>query len=137
MTEVLGRNQGPTKLNRCKIDNFDLADGLRGNNRLKSLILRLSNNLEEVLTIAGALEENKGLVVSQWRTVPWFWDEPFSLPVPIQIALGCYYRGIRKLPFLDDYEPPCGWYCLYYCKCCCCRYGYRYSGCFYNWCLCC
>jgi hypothetical protein len=66
LTEVLGRNQGPTKLDRCHIDNIVLANGLRGNSRLKSLKPRRSNNYEvgnrEVLAIAGALKENKGLV---------------------------------------------------------------------------
>jgi hypothetical protein len=33
LAEVLGRNQGPTKLNDCDIDNFVLANGLRGNSR--------------------------------------------------------------------------------------------------------
>jgi hypothetical protein len=63
---VLGRNQGPTKLDRCDIDNFVLANGLRGNSRLKSLRPRLSDNPDignrQVLAIASALRENKGLV---------------------------------------------------------------------------
>jgi hypothetical protein len=63
---VLGRDQGPTKLDRCEIDNFVLANGLRGNSRLKSWIPRFSNIPEvgnrEVLAIAGAVKENKGLV---------------------------------------------------------------------------
>jgi hypothetical protein len=66
LAEVLGRNQGPTKLDSCDIDNFVLANGLRGNSRLKSLTLRLSDNWgiakQELLEIAGALKENKGLV---------------------------------------------------------------------------
>jgi hypothetical protein len=66
LTEVLGRNQGPTKLDCCFIDNSVLADGLRGNSRLRSLNLCLSENPEvghrERLAIAGALRENKGLV---------------------------------------------------------------------------
>jgi hypothetical protein len=65
MAEVLGRNQGPTKLDRCTIDNVVLADGLRGNSRLKSLSPVLSSHhasQEEVFAIAGALKENKGLV---------------------------------------------------------------------------
>jgi hypothetical protein len=66
LAQVLGRNQGPTKLDYCYIDNFALADGLRGNSRLKSLRPRLSINPEdgnqELLAIAGALEENTGLV---------------------------------------------------------------------------
>jgi hypothetical protein len=37
LAEVLGCNQGPTKLDLCSIDNVVLADGLRGNSRLKSL----------------------------------------------------------------------------------------------------
>jgi hypothetical protein len=66
LAEVLGRNQGPTKLDRCEIDNFVLADGLRGNSRLASLQLTIFRNNEvrdrEVLAIAGVLRENKGLV---------------------------------------------------------------------------
>jgi hypothetical protein len=63
---VLRRNQGPTTLDQCDIDNFVLADGLRGNSRLKSLKLRFSGNLEvrnrQILAIADAVRENKGLV---------------------------------------------------------------------------
>jgi hypothetical protein len=65
LAEVLGRNQGPTNLDRCEIDNSVLADGLRGNSRLKSLRPRVSNSLDdnrEVLAIADALRESKGLV---------------------------------------------------------------------------
>jgi hypothetical protein len=66
LTEVIGRNQGPTKLDCIEIDIVALADGLRGNSRLKSLSLQVSRSLEdgnrEVLVIAGALQENKGLV---------------------------------------------------------------------------
>jgi hypothetical protein len=66
LAEILGRNQGPTQLDYCHLDNLVLANGLRGNSRLKSLKLRISNNLEvgnrEILTIMGALRENKGLV---------------------------------------------------------------------------
>jgi hypothetical protein len=69
LAEILGRNQGPTKLRCCDTDNFVLADGLRGNRPLKSLILpfntsdglhRVSN--QNFLAIAGGLRENKGLV---------------------------------------------------------------------------
>jgi hypothetical protein len=66
LAEVLGRSQGPTNLTFCEIDNYVLAEGLRGNSRLKCLTPRFSSNLEvrglEFLAIAGALEENKGLV---------------------------------------------------------------------------
>jgi hypothetical protein len=64
--EVLKRNQGPTVLYDCDIDNSVLADGLRGNSRLKSLRSCMLSNSEdgnrEVLAIASALRENKGLV---------------------------------------------------------------------------
>jgi hypothetical protein len=66
LAEVLGRNQGPTKLDLCNIDNFVLANGLRGNSRLKVWRPRLPDNRDvckrELLAIAGALKENKGLV---------------------------------------------------------------------------
>jgi hypothetical protein len=66
LVEVLGRNQGPTRLAYCVIDNIILADGLRGNTRLKSFKPRISSNRDvgnrEVLAIVDALRENKGLV---------------------------------------------------------------------------
>jgi hypothetical protein len=66
LAEVLGRNQGPTKLYFCEIDNSILANGLRENSRLKSLTPSISTDRDvgnqEVLAIAGALKENKGLV---------------------------------------------------------------------------
>jgi hypothetical protein len=37
LAEVLRRNQGPTRLDNCAIDHSVLADGLRGNSRLKRL----------------------------------------------------------------------------------------------------
>jgi hypothetical protein len=62
LAEVLGRNQGPTKLDSCDIDYSVLADGLRGNSRLKSLTQRFLDDERNVIAIAGALRENKGLV---------------------------------------------------------------------------
>jgi hypothetical protein len=66
LAEVLERNQGPTKITFCEIDNVILANGLRGNSRLKSWRPHISGNRDvgnrEVLAIAGALRENKGLV---------------------------------------------------------------------------
>jgi hypothetical protein len=67
LADLLGRNQGPTKLYFCAIDNFVLANGLRGNSRLKSLRHQVfsSNhdvNNEELLAYARALPENRGLV---------------------------------------------------------------------------
>jgi hypothetical protein len=79
LAEVLGRNQGPTKLDSCDIDYSVLANGLRGNSRLKSLRPCFSSNLEDdnriVLAIAGALRENKGLVelnlCPRWNDETW------------------------------------------------------------------
>jgi hypothetical protein len=66
LAEILRRNQGPTKLDLCYIDNSIVANGLRGNSRLKSWRPRFSSDLElrdrELLAIADALRENKGLV---------------------------------------------------------------------------
>jgi hypothetical protein len=66
LVEVLGRNQGPIKLTWCYIDNVVLANGLRGNSRLTTLVPYLSGSDEDrnrqLLAIAGALRENKGLV---------------------------------------------------------------------------
>jgi hypothetical protein len=66
LVEILGRNQGPTKIDCCIIDNSVLADGLRGNSRLKSLIPRISSNPvlgnREILAYTHALSENRGLV---------------------------------------------------------------------------
>jgi hypothetical protein len=73
LADILGRNQGPTTLDYCNIDNFVLAKGLRGNSRLKILDPHFSNNLEvgsrEVLAILGALRENKGLLDLKLRNV--------------------------------------------------------------------
>jgi hypothetical protein len=66
LAEVLKSNQGPTKLECWDIDNIVLANGLRGNSRLKSFRPRISRDLEvanqELLAFAGAFKENKGLV---------------------------------------------------------------------------
>jgi hypothetical protein len=65
LAEVLGRNQGPTRLILCDID-YVLANGLRGNSRLKSMYNPTDCNHmfsdEDLLATAGALKENKGLV---------------------------------------------------------------------------
>jgi hypothetical protein len=66
LADVLRRNQGPTDLHYCDINYSVLADGLRGNSRLKSLSPFVSNSPRddnrELQAIAGALKENKGLV---------------------------------------------------------------------------
>jgi hypothetical protein len=67
LAEVLGRNRGPTKLDYCDIDFFVLADGLRGNSRLKSFRRGFSDN-SSVVAIAAALRENQGLVELELRS---------------------------------------------------------------------
>jgi hypothetical protein len=66
LAEVLGRNQGPTVLDDCDIDHSLLADGLRGNDRLKSFSPSFDRDRDdasrEIITVASALKENKGLV---------------------------------------------------------------------------
>jgi hypothetical protein len=68
LCEVLQRNQGPTELVYCKGDNFVLADGLRGNSRLKRMrVCAFDQDMKDVsnqdlLAISSALKENKGLV---------------------------------------------------------------------------
>jgi hypothetical protein len=66
LVEVLGRNQGPTKLINCDVDNIALADVLRGYSRLKSVSQDFYEDFDvgnrQVLAIANALRENKGLV---------------------------------------------------------------------------
>jgi hypothetical protein len=73
LAEVLGRNQGPSKLYDCEIDYSVLANGLRGNSRLKSLSLRIfsdSDILTYLLAIAGGLRENKGLIeLELWNDI--------------------------------------------------------------------
>jgi hypothetical protein len=68
LAEVLGRNQGPTEIVLSYFDNLVLANGLRGNSRLKILRPRFSNNRDvvnrEVLEIAGALKKTKA-----WSTL--------------------------------------------------------------------
>jgi hypothetical protein len=61
---VLGRNQGPTSLIWCRTHYSDLADGLLGNSRLKILAHHFNRegHKRQILAIASALRENKGLV---------------------------------------------------------------------------
>jgi hypothetical protein len=87
LTEILGCNQGPTKLDCCCIDNFVLADGLRGNSRLKSLKVHLSDSDDgnrEVLAIADALQQNIGLVefslpYHRFRVTDEMWGAPLAI----------------------------------------------------------
>jgi hypothetical protein len=67
LDQVLKCNQGPTKLAHCGIDTFVLADGLRGNHRLKSLTSFISDNPglgnQNLLAFASALRETKVLLI--------------------------------------------------------------------------
>ena len=77
LAEVLERNHGPTSLTSCEMDYSVLADGLRGNSRLKSLTLHFSfrssseDDKRQVLAIASALRDNKGLVELNLRNRNW------------------------------------------------------------------
>jgi hypothetical protein len=75
LAQVMERSEGPTKLYWCDIDYHVLAEGLRGNSRLKSLFPRLSPYRggadQELLVIAGALRENKGLIDLEVQWNPW------------------------------------------------------------------
>jgi hypothetical protein len=68
LAEVLGRNQGPTKLEICDIDYSVLAGRLElsGNSSLKRLAPRSSSGLEdenrELQAIAGYLRQYRGLI---------------------------------------------------------------------------
>jgi hypothetical protein len=80
LAQILGRNQGPTKLILCDINYSVLANGLLGNSRLKSLHFsnRPGNDNQELLAIAGALKENKGLVDLDLRTDSTMSDETWG-----------------------------------------------------------
>jgi hypothetical protein len=81
LVDILRHNQGLTRLEWCYIDYSVLADGLRGNSRLRSLRQRSINSPEtgnqEVLAIAGALRENRGLV-HWYLSVRWASDETWG-----------------------------------------------------------
>jgi hypothetical protein len=66
LAEVLECNRGPTRLDCCDIDYTVLANGLRGNSRLKLFRALIPNNRdvgnEALLAIAGTLRENIGLI---------------------------------------------------------------------------
>jgi hypothetical protein len=74
LAEVLGRNQGPTKVDFCGCDYLVVANGLRGNSRLTRFTPCVSDNhavisIQELYAIASALKENEGLVeldLSYW-----------------------------------------------------------------------
>ena len=59
LAEVIGCNQGPTKRRWCEIDYSVLANGLRGNSRLKSLSVHPPGNRDvanqDILAITSAL----------------------------------------------------------------------------------
>jgi hypothetical protein len=83
LAQVLGRNQGPTKLGSSNIDYSVVADGLRGNSRLKSLSQRQIFDRADVgtrqfLAIADALPENKGLIDLELYYNFWMSDETWG-----------------------------------------------------------
>jgi hypothetical protein len=77
LAEALGRNQGPTELHYCEIDNSVIANGLRGSSRLKSL-RNFGVGNREVLAIASALKENKGLVELELENDKFFSGEAWD-----------------------------------------------------------
>jgi hypothetical protein len=121
LVQLLGRNQGPTNLFFCNIDSLVVTDGLRGNSRLKNFTPCLSFNHREdvnrvVLTLAGALRENKGLVhldlTSYWSMSENTWDvlcdslktHP-TLQVLILLSNNSYARPRRGLRTGWDFVP--------------------------------
>jgi hypothetical protein len=72
LAEVLGRNQGPTRIDCFDLETFLIADGLRRNSRLKSFCPYFSGDFEianrQVLAISDALRENRGLVYMNIRS---------------------------------------------------------------------
>jgi hypothetical protein len=84
LAEILGRNQGPIDLAYCRMDYSVLADGLRGNSRLKSLTLSfLSRSLgaikRQLLALASALQENEGLLFLHFPYDPRLSDETWDV----------------------------------------------------------
>jgi hypothetical protein len=104
LAEVLGRNQGPTKLNYCEIDSFVLANGLRGNSRLKSLTHRITRN-QDFFPITDALRENKGLVDVDLRQGLWMSDETWDA-VYDSLKTHPTLQLLSLLPILAHIEPP-------------------------------
>jgi hypothetical protein len=104
LADVLGRNQGPTKLNYCEIESFVLANGLRGNSRLKSLTHRITRN-QDFFPITGALKENKGLVDVHLRHGLWMSDETWDA-VYDSLKTHPSLQVLSLRPILAHIEPP-------------------------------
>jgi hypothetical protein len=87
LADVLERNQGPTELDSCQIDCSVVANGLRGNSRLKSFTQDFSSDIvtsagnRGVLVIANAFRENKGLLKLDCRNGRTMSDEILALSV--------------------------------------------------------
>jgi hypothetical protein len=96
LAEALGRNQGPTKLDCCYIDNSVLANMLRGNSSLQSLTPVLNRYRyvisQELLAIAGALRENKGLVDL---------DLSYKYIMPSNETWGAFCDSLKTHPTLE------------------------------------
>jgi hypothetical protein len=96
LAEVLQRNQGPTRLDYCEIDNFNLANGLRGKGRMQSFSPKFSADADvsnrELLAIAGALRENEGLIE---LNLSWFGSRVSDE------AWGTVYDSLQAHPTLE------------------------------------
>jgi hypothetical protein len=110
---VMERNQGPTKLDCCVIDNAVLANGLRGNSRLGEFSTRLPNHIEasnrEALAIADALRENEGLVNLTFHKDVGMSDEAWhavcdslKMHPTLQVLGLCCLRTCRPAPMAPD-----------------------------------
>jgi hypothetical protein len=101
LAEVLGRNQGPTRLDYCAIDTYLLANVLRGNSRLKSFSPYLSRDFDirnrQLLAIADAIRENEGLV--EWRLSSD--DTPAALIVMNDEAWSAVCDSLKLHPTLE------------------------------------
>jgi hypothetical protein len=107
------RNQGPSKLDCCVIDNAVLANGLRGNSRLGEFSTRLLNHIEvsnrEALAIADALRENEGLVNLTFHKDVGMSDEAWhavcdslKMHPTLQVLGLCCLRTYRPAPMAPD-----------------------------------
>jgi hypothetical protein len=116
LAAILGRNQGPTKLACCKLDYSALANGLRGNSRLRNFRQSLrplnyyntpEDSEREALLIAGNLRENKGLVKLGLRYGS---DENDDTWVAVCDSLKTHPTleifAFRSLNPFEDVEPP-------------------------------
>jgi hypothetical protein len=91
LLESIRQNRGPTQLCGCRIDARDLADALRGNSSVTSLVPPVEVSDEDKLVLVQALAETEGLVTLDWSSAPPITDE-------IWIAL---WRSVTHHPKLE------------------------------------